>query len=201
MYVNHMLVNGVLVAVGDLPVLRDVNSCNRLQRFLGPGKDPVDGCVANESGKAATSVTQRVARRRHRQDHMQIFGAFINEKLPNSLPAMIQGSRKRIGCSSSCNKFADSKELKILLEHGKLCMLGSHQPETHFETEYPASFAASRQLPIIISFSSSVNSAGTVPMVRILFMNSRNPSSAICERFFHGEAGMRRKLMLSEREN
>jgi hypothetical protein len=82
-----MLVNGGLVDVGNLPVLRDVNLCDRLQRLLGPGEDPVDGRVANEAGKAATTVTQRVARRRHRQDHMQILGAFINEKLPDSLPA------------------------------------------------------------------------------------------------------------------
>lgn len=70
-----------------------------------------------------------------------------------------------------------SAQLNSTLAHTK-------QTGTHLETEYPASFAAFRQLPIIVSFSSSVNSAGTIPMVRILFMNSRNPSSAICESSF-----------------
>jgi hypothetical protein len=92
-----MLINCVLIVVGNFTVFRDVHSCDRLQGLLGPRENPIDSRVANEARKTATTVTQRLARRRHRQDHMQILGTFINEVLPDSVP--VSGQEKEAAAS------------------------------------------------------------------------------------------------------
>jgi hypothetical protein len=73
---------------------------------------------------------------------MQILGTFINEILPDTLP---------VTQSIVVINLPTQGEAQTSPELAKLCMLCSQQPETHFEMEYPSSFAGFRQLTIIVS--------------------------------------------------
>lgn len=130
---HDMIINLLLISIGNFTIFCNITTGYRSKCLLRPWEDPIDGCVANEPREAATIVSKRIARWRHAEDYMQIFSTLVNVVLPNAISVGLLFN-KIVGI------------LKLI---------------SYLEIPYPAFFASSRQLPIITSFSSSLNNAGT----------------------------------------